>query len=160
MSNGSAAQFPTFKEWAEDAAPEAPHLMRVSHATRQATAREDIPPNVMDIIHRHARDTLNEFTRGINDANVSPTWFQHWTYNTSWKFDTYDTDEAREIIVWGYTSDTDHTEHIYDLDGGSVWHVIECELYEVINRYAREALLSLTKDYAEAREGWEAQQED
>jgi len=150
MSNG----FPTFYEWltSDDTRKRDYEYAAVNNA-----GHFGMTADVSRIIRDHADSMAGDFDSSTDPEDITEGAAEDFAY--SYEYDTYDGPTRSALIHWAWNSDLDITEH-GPLEGVNVWDQIEYMTWQAINSAVRSAFFYRVQAYIEARDEWEAEQED
>ena len=150
MSNG----FPTFYEWltGDDTRKSDYEYAAVNNA-----GHFGMTADASRIIRDHADSMARDFDSSTDPEDITEREAEDFAY--SYEYDTYDGPTRSALIHWAWNSDLDITEH-GPLEGVNVWDQIEYMTWQAINSAVRSAFFYRVQAYIEARDEWEAQQED
>lgn len=150
MSNG----FPTFYEWlTSDTERKSNYQYLAVDKAGQFGMTEDISR----IIRDHADSMALDFDSSTDPEDITESTAEDFAY--SYEYDTYHGPTRSALIHWAWNSDLNITEH-GPLDGDNVWDQIEHATWEAISQATRSAFIDYVELYIEARDEWEAEQED
>lgn len=150
MSNG----FPTFYEWLTSD-PERKNdyeYAAVNHA-----GHSGMTADASRIIRDHADSMARDFDSSTDPEDITEREAED--FADTYEYVTYDGPERAALIHWAWNSDLDITEY-GPLEGDNVWDQIEHMTWRAIHLATWSAFMDYVHLYIEARDEWEAEQED
>ena len=150
MSNG----FPTFYEWLTS---DPQREQDYEHSAVNNAGQFGMTADVSRIIRRHADSMAYDFDASLEDDPASEREAED--FADDYYFETYDGPERAALIHWAWNSDLDITEY-GPLEGDNAWEQIEHMTWSAIESAARSSFFDYVRKYIEARDEWEAEQED
>ena len=147
-------EFPSFYDWInqdedrkQDYAYEA-----IGHLDAVGMTAE-----VSKLIRDHADSAAYDFTHSTEAEDIDARAAED--FMDGYEFETYHGPDRAALIHWAWNSDMDLNE-FGPLSGENIWEQIEHITWYQINGAAHQTLTEYADKYAEAREEWEAEQEE
>lgn len=109
------------------------------------------------IIRGHIEMADYDFSDNFDDDEINECAAEE--FADSHGFETYSGYTRSELIHWAWNSNMDLTE-FGPLEGPNIWDQIEHTIWYYIDGAARQALTMYAAKYHDAREEWQAEQED
>ena len=150
MSNG----FPTFYEWltSDDTRKSDYEYSAVDYA-----GHFGMTADASRIIRDHADSMARDFDSSTDPEDITEREAED--FADTYEYETYEGPTRSALIHWAWNSDLDITEY-GPLEGENVWTQIEHMTWDAINQAARSSFFDYVRKYIEARDEWEAEQED